>query len=75
MTEAAQLDCLIKLPAVINQVGISRSQIYNLISMKRFPAPLKVGGSVEGVGSRTARWSQNQIQNWIRQQIEQGKAG
>ena len=40
MTEAAQLDCLIKLPAVIDQVGISRSQIYNLISLKRFPAPL-----------------------------------
>jgi prophage regulatory protein len=75
MTGTAQLDRLIKLPEVIDQVGISRSQIYNLISLKRFPAPLKIGGSTEGIGSRSARWSQNQIQDWIRQQVDQGKTG
>jgi prophage regulatory protein len=75
MSSTAQLDCLIKLPTVINQVGISRSQIYNLISLNRFPAPLKIGGSAEGIGSRSSRWSQNQIQSWIRQQVEQGEAG
>lgn len=75
MSLEVPLDRLIKLPSVIEQVGISRSQIYNLISMNRFPAPLKIGGSSQGVGSRSARWSQNQIQTWIRQQVEQGETG
>lgn len=75
MTDTAQLDRLIKLPEVIDHVGISRSQIYNLIAMARFPAPLKIGGSAEGIGSRSARWSQNQIQSWIQEQVAQGKAG
>ena len=74
MSSVTQLDRLIKLPEVIDYVGISRSQIYNLISMNRFPAPLKISGSNQGVGSRSARWSQNRIQSWIQEQVAQGEA-
>ena len=64
-------DRLIRLPEVLNMVGISRSQIYNLISAGHFPSPIKLRGSeIKGLSTRCSCWSENQVQNWIQEQIQ-----
>lgn len=54
------LDRLIKIEDVIDQVGMGRTKIYDMIQFEEFPAPIKLG--------RYSRWSQLEIQEWIEEQ-------
>ncbi|QGN53471.1 AlpA family transcriptional regulator [Novosphingobium sp. Gsoil 351] len=58
---------LLRLPAVINRTGLSRSRIYSLLGMGRFPAPVKLGG-------RVVAWPDNEISEWISQRIAERDA-
>jgi len=49
---------LIRLPAVIERTGYSRSWIYELINQKQFPQPIKIG-------SRAVAFIEREIDEWI----------
>jgi len=49
---------LIRLSAVINKTGYSKSWIYKLIRIKQFPQPIKIG-------SRAVAFIEDEIDEWI----------
>ncbi|WNK72522.1 AlpA family transcriptional regulator [Pantoea agglomerans] len=49
---------LIRLSAVINKTGYSKSWIYKLIKNKQFPQPIKIG-------SRAVAFIEGEIDEWI----------
>ena len=51
---------VLRLPAVIQRTGLSRSSIYNYIREKRFPAPILLG--IRSIG-----WIETDINAWIEQ--------
>lgn len=55
---AQDLDRLLHHRQVQRRAGISRSSIYRLMALGRFPAPIRIG-------LRAVRWSENEIENWI----------
>jgi len=56
------LDRLLRIKEVMDQVGIGKTKIYDLLQLEDFPPPIKLG--------RYSRWSQIEIQGWIEQQKE-----
>jgi prophage regulatory protein len=52
-----------RLPAVKDQVGLSRSTIYKMISEGSFPAPISLG-------PRAVGWLQSEIEAWLDKQIK-----
>jgi prophage regulatory protein len=53
---------LLRLPQVREAVGLSRSEIYRLMSLRRFPAPVPLG-------ERVVAWDHDEVQDWIRARI------
>jgi prophage regulatory protein len=51
-------DKLLRLPALIDCVGISRSTIYRLIDLGRFPRPIRIGLAA-------VAWRQSDVDEWI----------
>lgn len=51
------LDRLIKIEEVMQQVGMGKTKIYELLQFEEFPQPIKLG--------RFSRWSQLEVQDWI----------
>ena len=56
---------LLRLPAVMNLVGLRRSAIYLRCSDGRFPRPRHVG--------RAALWPSDEVDEWIRRVSESGE--
>jgi prophage regulatory protein len=56
---------LIRMAQVIEQTGMSRSGIYELIDEGEFPRQIKVG--------RVSLWSESDVQSWILEQIQRSK--
>ncbi|MDN6857238.1 MULTISPECIES: helix-turn-helix transcriptional regulator [unclassified Pseudomonas] len=54
------LDRLIKIEEVMQQIGMGRTKLYDMIQLEEFPAPVKLG--------RYSRWSQLEVQDWIEAQ-------
>ena len=52
--------CLLRRRDVEGLVSIKHTQIYRLISRRRFPAPLSLG-------PRTVRWVKHEVQDWLRE--------
>ncbi len=52
-----------RLPEVLNQTGLSRSTIYEMISRGDFPQQVKLG-------PRAVGWSSEDVVNWIDSRIE-----
>lgn len=52
---------LIRLPQVMERVGIGRTAIYDRIKAGAFPAPVKVG--------RVSAWPEAEVDAWISGQI------
>lgn len=50
---------LIRIPEVMQTVGIRRTKIYELINEGEFPAPVKVG--------RASFWRSHEIDAWVEQ--------
>ena len=53
---------ILRLPEVLRAVGLSRSQWYHLISLKKAPAPVPLGQKSRG-------WLECEVQSWIRERI------
>lgn len=53
---------LIRLPEVIDRVGLSRSTIYQYMQRGKFPAQIRLG-------SRCVAWSSEEIDEWIREKL------
>ena len=58
---------LLRLPAVMEMTGISRSSVYRLVQENKFPKPAHVA-----VPKMTA-WVSDDIENWIEEQIEKDR--
>lgn len=54
---------LFKLPDVVVQTGLSRSQIYALAQKGEFPKPIKLS-------ERSSAWLASEIQDWIDSKIQ-----
>ena len=48
---------MLRLDAVKNKMGLSRSTIYNLIKNDKFPLPLKIGAA--------SLWSESEIDDYL----------
>ncbi len=60
---------ILRLPAVKERTGLSRSSIYLRISEGLFPKPISLGGRAVG-------WIEKEISDWVTQMIEASrKAG
>lgn len=58
---------LIRLPQVRQTVALSRSEIYRLISLGRFPRSVPLG-------ARAVAWDADEVQAWVRERIAARKA-
>jgi len=56
---------LIRLPEVMDRVGMSRSTIYLYIQRGLFPSPVKIGG-------RSVAWNSEEIDSWIQAKLSDG---
>ena len=59
---------ILRLPAVINGVGLSRSSIYLKVSKGEFPKPINLS-------HRAVGWLESDIDSWLEQQIQKSKQG
>lgn len=57
---------LLRISDVINLTGLPKSTIYLKIKNKQFPTQLQIG-------SRSVAWLENEIQDWIINNIEKRK--
>ena len=60
----ATTELFIRLPAVLQKVAMSKSQIYKLIAQDQFPIPVKVS-------RRISCWVTLDIDDWIEKKIKQ----
>lgn len=58
---------LLRLPAVLERVGLGRSRIYDLIAVGRFPEPVKLS-------DRAVAWLSTEVDLWIQQRIAERDA-
>jgi prophage regulatory protein len=54
---------ILRLPAVMANIGLSRSSIYLRIAEGTFPKPVSLG-------ARAVGWLESDIQEWLRQRVE-----
>ena len=59
---------ILRLPAVKEMTGLSRSTIYLRISEGAFPRPISLGGRAVG-------WIEEEILNWINKKIALTREG
>lgn len=62
-THPALRRVLMRLPAVIEAVGLSKPTIYNMVAAGTFPAPIKVS-------DRAVAWSSEAIEAWILERVK-----
>jgi prophage regulatory protein len=58
---------LIRLPEVRQTCGLSRSEIYRLIGLGRFPRSVPLG-------ERVVAWNAEEVQSWVEEKIAARKA-
>jgi prophage regulatory protein len=57
---------VLRLPAVKERTGLSRSSIYLRITNSEFPAPISLGGRAVG-------WLEEDIDKWLKQKIDESR--
>ena len=58
-----QLQLFIRLPVVLQKVGMSKSFVYDLITQDKFPKPVKVS-------SRISCWVAAEVDQWVQERID-----
>ena len=61
-----QKERFLRMGEVIQRVGLSRSQIYKLISLNEFPAQIKLCCSISA-------WLESDIDDWIETKVRASK--
>ena len=61
-TTRSASDRILRLPEVINTVGLKKAEIYKRIARKDFPQQIHLGANVVG-------WSEREVQSWITAQL------
>lgn len=56
---AKPLDRILREPEVLAQIGISRAQLWRLVSAGKFPARVRLT-------TRSMGWKQSEVQAWIK---------
>ena len=56
------MEKLLRLPQVLNTVGISKSTLYQLVARGDFPKPIKIG-------QRASAWPESAVQRWIEMHV------
>ena len=56
---------ILRLPAVIARVGLSRSSLYRFIRSERFPAPRRLGPNSVG-------WCEADVEDWLASRVVAG---
>jgi prophage regulatory protein len=54
---------IIRLPAVLERVGLKRTAVYDRIKGGEFPKPIKLG--------RVSGWVESEIQEWLEKQVNE----
>jgi prophage regulatory protein len=57
---------LLRLPAVRQRTGLSRSEIYRRMALREFPAKVNLG-------PRAVGWAEDEITAWIEERIHQSR--
>ncbi len=57
---------MLRLPAVMDKVGLGKSSIYARVAAKTFPAPVSLG-------PRVVAWVSAEVDHWIAEQIKAGR--
>lgn len=58
---------ILRLPALKELTGLSRSTIYLRISKNEFPSPISLG-------DRAVGWLEEDIENWLTEKVEASRA-
>lgn len=61
-------NAILRLPAVKEKTGQSRSTIYDKIKHKKFPAPVKIG-------ERAVGWIEAEVEAWLKARMEARDGG
>jgi prophage regulatory protein len=65
---ARALPCIMRLPEVMQAVGMSRPSIYRLMKLGKFPQQMKLGVSAVG-------WLQTEVQEWFEERANARNVG
>lgn len=60
---------LLRLRAVEETTGLSRSTLYRLIQSKEFPAPIQL------TGARAVAWVLSDVESWVQTRIVDSRGG
>ena len=55
------LPAILRMPAVIRMVGLSRTSLWRRIRSGDFPPPIRLGGE----GSRAVGWRRADVERWL----------
>jgi prophage regulatory protein len=66
-----RIDRYIRLPEVQHLTGLSKAQIYALISQAQFPRQIKLG---TGNKVRSSAWVESQVRQWMQDCADQSAA-
>lgn len=58
---------LLRLPAVLQRVGLSRSSLYSLVSTGEFPRSIRIG-------KRSVAWLETDISDWIDERVTESRS-
>ena len=61
------VNSFLRLPAVIKRTGLSRSTVYLRIAEGNFPRSISLGGA------RAVGWLESDIEDWIKDRIDQSR--
>ncbi len=53
---------LLRLPQVLDRVGLGKSSVYAMIQRQEFPTPIRICG-------RISAWDSSAIDTWVEEQI------
>ena len=57
---------IIRLPALMEMVGLSRTTIWRRVKSGDLPPPIRLGGP----GSRAVGWRRTAVEDWVRSRSE-----
>lgn len=57
---------LLRLPQVLERIGMGRTMVYDAVKAGTFPAPIRLG-------RRCVAWPSNEIDAWVRARIAEAR--